>query len=491
MNDSEGFSMTSVIGLCLEHTFLTPEEAGIIEDLACNIQLFADAAQSDVFIDCPLADNSSAIVVAQAHPSTAKSLYKSSVVGQYAYAKNEPAVMFCLLSGKPVNGSRGISQEQRTMQQNVVPVWSKDGRVIGALIVEQDISEKVKQEKNVERLIETTEQLSETLLSVAMSEGGMQSLIHEGIVLFDEKENVTYTNPQSRNMLKVIGHAGELVGRRVDNLFYGRLKRACVLGQNGVFQEEFQMGSVAFELKVVSIYRDNQVVGGLMLIRDISDLKEKEKQLNIKSAVIKEIHHRVKNNLQSVSGLLRLQMRRTKQEEVKKVYQDSINRINSIAIIHEMLAYDGLETIPFNDVVERIAKNIIASSAKPDQAIRVAIHGDELILPSDTATTLALAVNELVQNCATHAFKDRDQGDIEITVQLSGQIARLRVSDNGIGIHKSGSSDSKNHLGLKITETLVQENLNGIIRVDSDSRGTQVQITFSLTKSKSEEEEEL
>ncbi|MBD0380190.1 sensor histidine kinase [Paenibacillus sedimenti] len=489
--------MTSVIQLCIEHTFLTPEEAGIIEDLSRHLQLFADASQSDVFIDCPLTDNSSAIVVAQAQPSTAPSLYKTSVVGQYAYAQNEPAVMFCLLSGKPVNGSRGISQEQRAMQQNVVPIWSTSGKVIGALIMEQDISEKIEQEKNVERLIETTEQLSKTLLSVAMSEGGMQSLMHEGILLFDEKDCVTYTNPRSREMLREIGHVGVLEGRSFDQLFYGRLKLASGLGQTGVFRDEFQMGNIAFELKAVSMYRDHQAVGGFMLIRDISDLKEKEKQLSMKSAVIKEIHHRVKNNLQNVSGLLRLQMRRTKQEEVKKVYQDSIHRINSIAIIHEMLAFDGLDTVPFNDVVDRIAKNIISSSAKPDQTIRVEIRGDELILPSDIATTLALAINELVQNCATHAFKERAQGDIEIAVQVSGQMARLKVSDNGCGIQRpdgyegTTSSDRKNHLGLKITETLVQENLNGIMRVDSDARGTQVQITFQLCLTKPEEDEAL
>ncbi|SDN68852.1 Two-component sensor histidine kinase, contains HisKA and HATPase domains [Paenibacillus sp. yr247] len=481
--------MTSVIQLCMEHTFLTQEEAEIIEDLAHNLQLFADLSQSDVFIDCPLFENSSAIVVSEAHPMTAPSLYKTSVVGQYAYAQNEPAVMFCLLSGKPVNGSRGISQEQRTMQQNVVPICSKSGKVIGALIMEQDITEKIAQEKNVERLMETTEQLSETLFNVAMSEGSMQSLMHEGIVLFDEKENVTYTNPQAREMLRRIGYVEAIVGSSLNQLFYGRLNRASMLDQTGIYQEEFQMVSVTLELKAVALYRDAQVVGGFMLIRDISDLKNKEKQLLIKSAVIKEIHHRVKNNLQNVSSLLRLQMRRTKQQEVQKGYQASIDRINSIAIIHEMLAFDGQDSIPFNDVVDRIAKNILSSTSKPEQEIRIELRGDELILPSSTSTTLALVVNELVQNCVTHAFTDRDQGFIEITFQLSGQMARLSVSDNGIGIQQSNNMSSKNHLGLNITETLVKENLNGIMSMDSNIHGTHVQITFPLSQTETEEEE--
>ncbi|MEX2461900.1 MAG: sensor histidine kinase [Paenibacillaceae bacterium] len=482
--------MASILELCASHTILNEIEALIIEDMARQLQMIADVSESDVFIDCPLNDKGSALVVAEAHPSSAPSLYKTSVVGQYAFAQNEPAVMFCLLSGQSVIGSRGISQENIAIEQNVVPIRAKDGNVIGALIMEKDISKKVEQEKNVTRLMETTEQLSETLLTVAMSEGSMKSLMHEGIVLFDEKERVNYSNPRALDMLKEIGHVGMIQGSPIAQLFYGRMEGTHVIGHTGVFHQELQIGNISFDLKAISIYRDQRVVGGLMLIRDISDLKEKEKQLMIKSAVIKEIHHRVKNNLQTVSSLLRLQMRRTKLKEVERVYRDSINRINSIAIIHEMLAFEGLETIHFNEVVDRITKNIISSSSKPDQAIRARVFGDELILQSDIATTLALVVNELVQNCVLHAFAERSTGKIEISLQFNGRIVSLRVSDNGIGIEASISSERKNHLGLKITETLVEENLSGVIRITSDEQGTDVQITFPLSKAQLKEEEQ-
>jgi two-component system, sensor histidine kinase PdtaS len=480
--------MISIKELCVERTILNAIEADAIEDLARHLQLIADVSQSDVFIDCPVADQSSALVVAQAFPATAPSLYQTSVVGQLAYSHNEPAVLFSLVSGQPVIGSRGISQEQIAMQQHVVPIRGAAENVIGVLIMEQDISEKVKQERNVERLMQTTERLSATLLTVAMSEGSMPSLMHEGIVLFDEQENVTYTNPRAREMLREIGHMDEVEGRNVNELFYGGLEHGDVLDQTGVVHKELQFGSMAFVVKAVSIYREHQAVGGLMLLRDISDLLEKEKQLTIKSAVIKEIHHRVKNNLQTVSSLLRLQMRRTKLPEVEKVYRDSINRINSIAVIHEMLAYEGLDSILFNDVVDRIAKNVISSMAKPDQAIRAGIFGDELELSSDAATTLALIVNELIQNCVMHAFAEKETGEIVITVSNRSRIVSLRISDNGIGIDPGSKPDRKNHLGLKIVETLVQENLGGVMNLSSDSQGTSVQITFPLSKALPEED---
>ncbi|MFC6454549.1 sensor histidine kinase [Paenibacillus vulneris] len=475
--------MISITAMCKERTLLSLEETAVIEDMARHLQLIADVSQSDVFIDCPLPDAGTALVVAQAHPATAPSLYKTSVIGQLAYAHNEPAVMYCLLSGQPVIGSRGISQEHIAMQQHVVPIRAQaEGRVIGALIMEQDISERLEQEKHVEHLMETTEQLSETLLKVAMSEGSMTMLMHEGIVLFDEMERVTYTNPRAVLMLREIGHAGLLQGKTLAELFYDRLGSRSVVGHRGIFHEDIQLGPTAFELKAVSIYKGQRVVGGLMLIRDVSDLREKDKQLMMKSAVIKEIHHRVKNNLQTVSSLLRLQMRRTKLDEVKTVYRDSINRISSIAIIHEMLAFDGLDTIRFIDVVDRIAKNIVSSTAKPDQSIRVHLCGDELTLPSDMATTLALVVNELIQNCVVHAFADRESGEIDIALRRSGQIVTVRVADNGVGIRSEKQTDPKGHLGLKITETLVNENLGGMLSITSDGSGTEVQLTFSLAK---------
>ncbi|MBW5444465.1 histidine kinase [Cohnella sp. CFH 77786] len=479
--------MATIAELCTSGTVLTFEETRYIEDLARCLQLIADVSQSDVFIDCPTADKSAALVVAQAHPATFPSLYRTSVVGQLAYARNEPAVLFSLVSGQPVVGSRGISQEQIAIQQNVVPIRSPAGKVIGVLIMEQDISEKVEQERNVERLLESNEQLSRTLLTVAMSEGSMQSLMHEGIILFDDKEIVTYTNPQARGMLEGIGQTGPAEGRALGELFSGRLEPGSFIRQGSVVSEEIRFGNTVLVLKAVSLYREQRAVGGLMLVHDISDLIEKEKQILIQSAVIKEIHHRVKNNLQTVSSLLRLQMRRTKHAEVAEVYRDSINRINSIAVIHEMLAHEGTDTIPFRDVAERIARNAISSTSKPDQSIRVRLNGSELDLPSDAATTLALAVNELIHNGVKHAFADRETGEITITFGCDGQLASLIVSDNGCGMEEAGAcfvadtetgAPGRNRLGLRIVETLVTDNLGGAMTIRSDAAGTRVQIAF-------------
>ncbi|MFC5402905.1 sensor histidine kinase [Cohnella soli] len=474
--------MPTIQELCQQHTYLTAQEAERIEQLSRHLQLIADVSQADVFIDCPMPDKSSALVVAQAHPTTAPSLYRTSVVGQFAHAANEPAVMFSLASGQAVVGSRGISQEQVSMQQNVTPIKGHGGRTIGALIMEQDISEKVEQERNVERLMETTEQLSETLLAIAMSEGRVQSLMHEGILLFDVSERLTYANSRARELLREMGRPGIAPGDEIPSPFIDRTLWRTVFEPTGMLCREVQFDKLTLEVKAVAIFRGSRKVGGLLLVRDISALKEKEKQLMVKSAVIKEIHHRVKNNLQTVASLLRLQMRRTKHEEVARVYRDSINRIGSIALIHEMLAYGGLDTISFGDVVERIARTIIASSAKPEQLIGFQLSGDGLRLPSDEATTLALVLNEMIQNCVQHAFVRQRTGEIYVSVRAREHTGEVEVVDNGGGFteNEGEGEEGGTHLGLKIAETLIEENLGGHIRVVSSESGTTVRISFPL-----------
>ena len=313
-----------------------------------------------------------------------------------------------------------------------------------------------------------------------MSETKVQSFMNEGIVLFDDKLTVTYANFRAEEQLVRIGHESPFYGQNIVPLLNGKLSEQRLMYGAGLVCEELQFGSAVFELKAVPIYRHSQSAGGFVLIRDVSDLKEKEKQLLIKSAVIKEIHHRVKNNLQTVSGLLRLQMRRTHIDEVKRVYRDSIQRINSIAIIHEMLAYEGQDSIRFREVADRIAKNMISSITRPDQLVNIDLRGDDLTLPSEKATTLALIVNELIQNCVTHAFGDRQEGHIDIVLRANNQLVQVRVADDGIGIGSLADIDPKEHLGLKIVETLVQENLGGVLEIIDTGVGTEAQITFPL-----------
>lgn len=474
--------MQTLRELCQSQTTLREEDIRVLEDLADKLQIFSDLYQADMFIDCLTADRSSALVVAEASPRTAKSLYKGSVVGQLATAINEPAVMYCLTTGKPVIGSRGVSQEQVVMRQSVTPICNAQGETIGTLITEQDISEQVEQERSVELLRETTEHLSETLMQFAEPEMPISSLLHEGMILFDYQGNISYAIRRAHELLASIGYPQPEKGESVERIFSWLLSPESFVRSGGFIQKELSRGKTFLLLKAVSVARKPDDRGGIVLLRDISDIREKEKQLMIKSAVIKEIHHRVKNNLQTISSLLRLQMRRSQSQEIEKVYRESINRINSIAIIHEYLAQDGLEQIDFKDILTKISKIIVSSMRRSEQSIQVTITGESVCLPSSKATSFALIVTELIQNCMIHGFRDRQEGTITVSLVPKDDFVSLSVTDDGVGMGDTEQLLKKGHLGLKIVDTLVKEDLEGTIHFRNTGNGTEVTILYPLHK---------
>jgi len=474
--------MQSIYELCKSSTTLSDEDIQIIEELAEKLQIFADIAQADMFIDCLTADQSAAIVVAQVAPSTARSMYQGSVVGQLAYAQNEPAVMYCLTTGKPVLGSRGVTQERVPMQQSVAPIKNQQGDTIATLITEVDISDRVEQEKNVEILKETTEHLSETLVQMALSETEIPSLLYEGMLLFDCRGIITYANRRAYELLNLIQYQQPVIGDHVDRFLDHRLSKEKFQQHGGFIQEELQYGKNFILMKAVSICNKHTDVGGIILLRDISEIREKEKQLMIKSAVIKEIHHRVKNNLQTIASLLRLQMRRTNSTEIEQIYRESINRIHSIAIIHEYLAQDGLDMVDFKDIITKIGKIIVSSMKRTGQTIKVAVTGQSVYLASDKATSFALIVTELIQNSLIHGFRDRHTGNIEIQLVPKEDFVSITVIDDGVGIGEWHQLSKEGHLGLKIVETLVKEDLEGSIHFRDTGSGTEVTIIYPYPK---------
>lgn len=472
--------MISIRNLPLEKTELTDQDILTIEELCNQLQILADISMADVFIDCLIPSERSALILAHAQPRTVKSLYYSLLIGQKVQAEHEPGVLFSLQTGKSIIGSKGTYPNQQVvMQQNIVPIKNEAGKTIAALIMEQDISESVQQEKSVEKLMETTEHLSETLLQIAMSESKVPALIHEGIILFDDKNTITFANARAYELLRELGYEAPIIGELINDLPLGHFTRETIMASGGMIREEIQRGKLCLQLKAVSIYRENHAVGGILLLQDISEIKEKDKQLMIKSAVIKEIHHRVKNNLQTIASLLRLQMRRFRSVEIEKVFRESINRITSISIVHELLAQEGIDSIDCREVLEYIARGIVSTTTKPGQSIQVTVTGDSLFLPTDKATSLSLIVNELIQNCVNHAFVERSQGEIEVTLHHKNRFVHVEVTDDGIGFSYPQRS-LKGHLGLEIVETLVRENLDGILEFHNLGCGTQVTIIFPV-----------
>lgn len=470
-----GLSGKGIAEFCREYSDLTTEDIKIVEKLAEHLQILADLTQADIFIDCVTRNPDAAIVVAEAKPRTAKSLYRFPVIGQLALRKNEPAAIRTMQTGFPTIGMRGISQEEVPIKQSVVPINNKKGRTIAVLIMEQDITEQLSQEKKVKDLMETAEQLSETLFKIAFAEGKVSNIIPDGLVILDKNGIITYYNLAARDLFDRIGFRnktlkGKSMAEVLSDLDFGK----DILAEQMYIETKMGGLNLAFTLVPMKSFEET-VSGALMLIRDITEIRVKEKELMLQSVVIKEIHHRIKNNLQTVASLLRLQARRTDSQQTKKALSDSISRILSIAVVHEALSKEAMETVDictvFNHLVE-VFKDI----AKDGESIDINLRCDSIMLFSRQATSLVLVVNELVHNALEHAFVGRNGGQIDIEVRKINNNVVLKVRDNGIGFKEEKLKSSKS-LGVKIVKTLVEEDLKGIIKYTID-KGTRVEVRF-------------
>ncbi|SPF33985.1 Histidine kinase-, DNA gyrase B-, and HSP90-like ATPase family protein (fragment) [Candidatus Desulfosporosinus infrequens] len=221
-----------------------------------------------------------------------------------------------------------------------------------------------------------------------------------------------------------------------------------------------------------------ELSGCVVSFRDITDLRKKEQELNAQSTVIREIHHRVKNNLQNVAALLRLQMRRSDLEAVKAEFMASINRIISIAMVHDVFTYQTRDSIDLRELSQRILNGLIDSSVLPEHSIETRVEGQHLLLPSLQAVPLALVINELLTNSFKHGIQFLENGLITIEIlEAKGQI-QLSVSDNGLEPLAPFDTEQQRRLGLQIVDSLVGEQLGGKFRMERIEGMTCVTVCF-------------
>ncbi|AJA49061.1 putative sensor histidine kinase PdtaS [Clostridium pasteurianum DSM 525 = ATCC 6013] len=459
--------------LCKLHTDLSKEDIAQLENIEKSIPMFANLVKGDIFIDCLTRDHDVAIVVSEAKPTNCKSLYKSYVVGKIALRQNEPAALRTLEIGMETTDLKAITQENIVVKQNTVPIKNRDDKIIGVLIMEKDITEDVTQSRNVEILSQTTEQLSETLMNIKDSDyenAVAYNLINDGILAINELGVCIYVNYKAEELYRKIGYKDKLVGMSFDNLVLNEVNFHDMMKEKKSIVLEANVGKFVLQTKYAVIKKLNNVYGIIMLIKDLTDIKEKEKELILKAVAIREIHHRVKNNLQTIASILRLQSRRIDNAEAKRAFDESINRILSIATTHEVLSQKGIDDADIKTILSKIKDNAIRNSIQCNKKISIELGGDNLKINSDKATSIAIVVNEFIENSLKHAFDDKDEGDIQITINTGQTYSSISVSDSGRGFDMKLLENET--LGLNIVRSIVKDKLNGNINIQSNENGT-------------------
>jgi two-component sensor histidine kinase len=455
------------------YTDLNDEDIAIIEHTTAILPLMANLVKADVFIDCFTRDANEAIVVAEAKPTNHYSMYKNSVVGELALRENEPAALRTLELGMPTRDLKAVTQECMNVRQTVEPIKNNCDKTIGVIIVEKDITENINQDKRLEILAETNEQLINNL-RVNSNEGNITYHLDDAIVIFDVNGVARFKNPVAEELYKKLGYKDNIIGIHFDNLSLDN-RAFEEIGINDPYDTaEVNVGKLSLQVKY--IIQTSKVLNLVMLVKDITDMKQKEKELILKSVAIKEIHHRVKNNLQTIASLLRLQSRRMENEDIKNALNESMNRILSIAATHEILAQEGIDEVDIKEVIFKIKNSTIRCFNLKKRNIEVKVEGDSFKIDSDKSTSIALIVNELLQNSVKYAFEGRRSGKIHITIQKGKSYSSISVVDDGIGFDHNSIGNTS--LGLNIVKSLIGDKLHGNLNICSNSSGTKILFDF-------------
>jgi two-component sensor histidine kinase len=249
--------------------------------------------------------------------------------------------------------------------------------------------------------------------------------------------------------------------------------------------EELELGEVVVFIRCIPLLEQGKASGALVLVRDVTDIRRRDRLLLGKDVAIREVHHRVKNNLQTISSLLSLQARRLpKGEEARHALEEAERRVRSIAVVHEILSRDTADEVDFNDILPSLVRMAedLSSTSSP---VQVTWSGEAGEMGAQVATPLAVALNELLQNAVEHAFVAHPE-DREPKVQLSflrrvGVLA-VQVRDNGTGWPPGFSVEATTSLGLSIVRGLVNSQLGGKIRVYNDE-GAVVELVIPVKPS--------
>ncbi len=457
------------------------------------------------------------VVLGQVRPTTGQTLYRTDWVGFTLDRKERPLVARCLELGEIMEGEVTSEALREAVREQCIPVrW--EGRTI-AVLTREAATSIGRHPGELERVyVEVFGRFARMIAQGAFPfsrdevPGEESPRVGDGAMVLDQGMRVIYTSPNAMSGLHRMGIRASSEGMRLDEMGLpdGSVRRAYAKGRPAT--EELELGTnpeVTVLLKAIPLLEKRKVTGALLLMRDVSELRRRDRLLLSKDATIREIHHRVKNNLQTVSSLLKLQGRRLSSPEAKAAIEDSVRRIRSIALVHETLSHAAPgDDVAFTEIVKPLVRMVEESFILPDRPIRFEVTGDAGNLPASIATPLAVVLNEAFQNVVDHAYPRSGPGAVEpgedgyvghVEVALSSRRDELvvTVTDDGRGLPGGFDPEEGSGLGLSIVRALVTGELAGTLELrDARSsegdraprRGTTMEVRVPLSASEERSE---
>jgi two-component system, sensor histidine kinase PdtaS len=466
--------VASLSELARAHTDLGSDARAHLRRLVGSWGLLADFCFADLLLFAPArgGDRRRLVVLGQIRPTTAQTLYRDDQVGRFVDSDERPLVGRALAEGVIVEGDLDIPTASERVRVLAVPVRHR-GEVVAVLTRESP--------RLGSRL---PGELERTYLAIfhrlaRMIVDGTYPFPHEdaesedaprvgdGVILLDAEGRCSYTSPNAVSALHRVGFHANAVGRHLEDLgFPTDVVRTAYRLQVPVIEELERGLEVSILSRCLPLINDGTVDGAVVLLRDVSDLRRRDRLLVSKDATIREIHHRVKNNLQTVSSLLRLQGRRMAAPEAKAAIDESVRRIRSIALVHEILSHGQGDDVSFAEVVQPIVDMVSEALVAPDRPITFRVVGEGPRLQANMASSLAVVLTELLQNAVEHGYPPGSAGGT-VTIELATSPTELvvRVHDDGAGLPPDFDSERTSGLGLTIVRTLAYGDLGGRVNL--------------------------
>ncbi|MCX7521096.1 histidine kinase N-terminal domain-containing protein [Microbacterium sp. STN6] len=464
-------------------------------------QLLADLAFADIVLWVPSDDaDGEFVAVAHARPSSAATLFYRDFVGQKIKAEWRDQVMRAFETAQIVDSSAPDWYEETPTRVRAVPVMRRinprspdiDPVPVAVITRHSNLSEARTPGRQELTFNECANDLFAMIASGDFPDMGAPTgprrgapRASDGLIRLDVDGVTTFASPNALSAFNRMGFADELEGESLaevtTQLLGGRLvvdeSLPLVVTGRAPWRTDIEARGVTVSLRAIPIRNRGERVGAIVLCRDVTELRHQERELITKDATIREIHHRVKNNLQTVASLLRIQARRTHSDEARDALSQAQRRVGAIAVVHDTLSEGLAQIVDFDDVFARVLLLVAEVAASHNTTVHPKSTGSFGELPSEYATPLALALTELVTNAVEHGLAGRE-GAVEIIAKRSAESLAVKVVDNGSGLPEGKVGAG---LGTQIVRTLIQGELGGTIDWHTlMGQGTEVTIEVPL-----------
>ena len=484
--------MPRLIELAHEHTDL---EQGAVEHLAALVSewgMLADFCFADMLLYIPVAKERW-LISAQVRAATGQTLYHSDYVNTWASDTERILLDKCIKSNGTVQGEIFVQAINGSANMLAIPVRYK-GRIIAVLSREWVVDNARRPGQLETTYLEIFSKLAEMVaqglfpFDGRVADASVAPRVGDGVIVLDAATRVRYASPNAVSALHRVGVSANAIGQTLAELGVAETAaRNAYERKEPVIEEIEQTTEVTLLTRSIPLLRqtndDTEVTGGVLLLRDVSELRHRDRLLLTKDATIREIHHRVKNNLQTISSLLRLQGRRLTSPEAKEAVAESVRRIRTIALVHETLSREPGEDISFIEIVRPLMRLVEEGLQSADRPVTFQAKGDGGRLPATIATPLSVVILELLQNAVDHGFPEGSAGGaVMVVLSHDEDELRIEVVNNGIALRRDFDFAKATGLGLSIVRTLVTTELAGTIEMRQATQADGVSSGVAMTK---------